>query len=182
LKVVPNHLCIDFAYFMKRVFFLFFLVLVSSGLAIGQNYQTQTLYIYSFGKFIQWPEENRTGDFEITVLGESPIIVELQKMAEKKKLGDRAIKINKVGSIKELRKGHVLFIPAAQSALLGECLSKIGNQPILIVTEQTGLGTKGSDINFLTKEDRLVFELNQTALTKHKLKAANELTRLAILI
>ncbi len=172
----------DFACFMKRIFFLLILVSVTSRLVLGQNYQTQTLYIYSFGKFIQWPEENRTGDFEITVLGDSPIIAELQKMAEKKKIGDRTIKINKVGSIKEFRKGHVLFIPAAQSALLSECLSKIGTQPTLIVTEQTGLGTKGSDVNFLLKEDRLVFELNQNALTKHKLKAANELTRLAILI
>jgi hypothetical protein len=167
---------------MRRVLFLLVVVLVVSRIANGQNYQTHTIYIYSFGKLIQWPEEDRTGDFEIAVLGESPIVAELQKMAERKKIGERTIKIIKFASLKELRKGHVLFIPAAQSATLGECLSKMGNQSMLIITEQAGLGAKGSHINFLQKENKLVFELNQTTLTKHKLKAANELARLAIII
>jgi hypothetical protein len=51
-----------------------------------------------------------------------------------------------------------------------------------VVTEQDGLALKGSHINFVLKDGKLAFELNQNALTKNKLKAANELTRLAILL
>ncbi len=167
---------------MRKALFLGCCVLVTS-LAFAQStYQTHTLYVYSFGKFIQWPEEYRTGDFEIAVLGDSPILAELEKMAQKKKMGDRTIRIIRLASLKDFKKSHVLFLPASQSAVLPESMQKIGDQSTLIVTEQAGLGAKGSDINFIVKEGKLVFEINQNSLSKHKLKAANELTRLAIII
>ncbi len=167
---------------MRKALYLGLCLLVFST-AIGQtSYQTHTLYIYSFAKFVQWPEESRVGDFEIAVLGDSPILPELDKLAQKKKIGDRNIRIVRLTSIKELKKSHILFLPAAQSSMLAETIQKIGDQSTLIVTEQAGLGAKGSDFNFLVKEGKLVFEINQNSLSKHKLKAANELTRLAIII
>lgn len=167
---------------MRKAFFLVWYILATVNAKAQVPYQTHTLYIYSFGKFIQWPEEYRSGDFEIAVLGDSPILAELEKMAQKKKIGDRAIRIIQLASLKDFKKSHILFIPAAQSSQLSEFIQKIGDQPSLIVSEQAGSGAKGSDINFLVKEGRLVFELNQNSLSKHKLKAANELTRLAIII
>jgi hypothetical protein len=61
-------------------------------------------------------------------------------------------------------------------------LTKVGEVSTLIITEQAGLGVKGSGINFFLKEKKLAFELNQAALAKHKLKAPIELTRLATII
>lgn len=167
---------------MRKALFLVWCLLAFSQAGAQVPYQTHTLYIYSFGKFIQWPEEYRSGDFEIAVLGDSPIIAELEKMAQKKKMGDRTIRVISLTSLKDFKKSHILFIPAAQSGQLADCIQKIGEQSSLIVTEQAGLGAKGSDINFVVKEGRLVFELNQSSFSKHKLKAANELTRLAIII
>lgn len=160
---------------------LFFVTLGTSNLA-AQNYQTYTLYMHGFAKFVLWPEDDKKTDFEIVVLGESPLTVELQKMAEKKKVGDRAIKVTKINSIAEFSKGHMLFVPSTLSSQLGEVLSKVGGKSTMVITEQPGLGAKGSDVNFVMKDGKLAFELNQAALTKHKLKASTELTRLAILI
>lgn len=165
-----------------RIRFLAIFIFIGTVAVRAQNYQTYTLYIHSFAKMIQWPEEDKKGDFEIFVLGESPIFAELQKMAEKKKIGDRVIKVSKISTLNDFRKGHMLFIPAAQSGKLVEALTKIGEKSTLIITEQTGLGAKGSGINFFMKEGKLAFELNQAALAKHKLKAAVELSRLATII
>ncbi len=165
-----------------RIRLLLIFVFLGALTASSQNYQTYTLYIHSFAKMIQWPEEDKKGDFEIFVLGESPIFAELQKMAEKKKLVDRTIKVSKIASLSDFRKGHMLFIPAGQSEKLGEALAKLGDKPTLIMTEQQGLGAKGSSINFFMKGSKLAFELNQAALARHKLKAAIELSSLATII
>ena len=160
-----------------------FLILCSvSFFAQAQNYETKKVYVYSFVRLIQWPEESRVGDFEIAVLGETPFFDQLIEMASKKKLGDRTIKVIKLATIAELNKSHILVLPAAQSASLAEVLKKISTGSTLVVTEQDGLAQKGSHINFVLKDGKLAFELNQNALTKNKLKAANELTRLAILL
>src|SRR5690606_35377890 len=123
-----------------------------------------------------------TGDFVIKVLGESSFESELKVMAQSKKVGNRAIKVNRIEDIADVSDCHILVIPASQSARLEELLAKLQGLPVLVVTEEPGLGTKGSDINFVDRDGRLAFELNQSTINNRKLKVSTELTRLAILI
>jgi hypothetical protein len=97
-------------------------------------------------------------------------------------VGDRNIKITRINSPSEIRKCNILYVPANQSTQFGTVLNKVLTQPTLMITEEPGLGMKGSDINFIMKDDKLVFELNQTATAKHNLKISNALLALAILI
>lgn len=167
---------------MKRLFLLFGLaVLVHSGRA--QDYKLHPVYIYSFTKYIIWPEGYREGNFEISVLGDSPIIKELTAMAGAKKTPDnRTIVVSKIESPAEIKKCNVLFVPIGRSKQLADVIAKVGSQSILIITEEEGLGIKGANINFILKEGKLAFELNQGSMTKQNLKASNELSRLAIQI
>ena len=164
--------------FVSAVIFSAFII--SSGLA--QNYKMHSVFIFSFTRYIQWPDAYNVGDFEILVLGDSPIVDELKAMAQAKKVGDRTIKVTKISSPSEIRKCNILFIPAAKSSEISEVLTKVTSQSILVVTEEPGLGAKGSNVNFITKDGKLAFELNQGAASKQGLRVSNELSRLAILI
>jgi hypothetical protein len=141
-----------------------------------------SVFIYSFTRYVQWPDAYNQGDFEILVLGDSPIIAELKALASAKKVGDRNIKVTKIKSPAEIKKCNMLFVPADHAAQITEVMDKVNSQSILIVTEEQGLGAKGSNINFIVKDGKLAFELNQATVTKQGLKVSNELTRLAILI
>jgi hypothetical protein len=167
---------------MKRYLLvvIFCVSIVNCGLA--QNYKMHTVFIFSFTRYIQWPDAYNGGDFEIIVMGESPIVEELKAMAQVKKVGDRSIKITRINSPSEIRKCNILFIPGAQSSQISEILTKVTTQSILVVTEEPGLGAKGSNVNFITRDGKLAFELNQAAASKQGLKVSNELSRLAILI
>jgi nitrogen regulatory protein PII len=166
---------------MKKCLLLAILVLFC-GLTQAQNYKQHPLFIFSFIRYVQWPEAYSQGDFEILVLGDSPLIEELKGLAQSKKVGDRTIKVVKINAVSEIRKCNMLFVPADKSDKLSEVLQKIDTQSVLLMTEQAGMGTQGSCINFITKDGRLAFELNQAAFTKHNLKASNELTRIATMI
>jgi hypothetical protein len=166
---------------MKKTFVLI-LFLLTSLVGFAQNYKLHTLFIFSFTRYVQWPEAYNQGDFEIIVLGDSPLIDDLKLMAQAKKVGDRAIKVTRINSPAEIRKCNILFIPATKSAQLPEILAKVNTQSILIVTEENGLGIKGSNINFIMKDGKLAFELNQTSVTRQNLRVSTELSRLAILI
>ncbi|HYG03574.1 MAG TPA: YfiR family protein [Chryseosolibacter sp.] len=160
------------------------LVILSLSLVSGyaQNYNLHTVFIYSFTRYVIWPEDYNKGDFEILVLGDTPMYETLVEMAKKKKVGERTIKVTKISNPSEIRKSNIVFVPSDKSASLGDVISKVSNQSILIITEEPGLGSKGSDINFIMKEGKLAFELNQSAVARQNLKIANELSRLAILI
>ena len=161
---------------------LFVLLSLTLSVANAQNYKLHTVFIYSFTRYVIWPEAYNQGDFEILVLGDSPIVGALDEMAKAKKVGERPIKVTRINNPSEIRKCNILFIPASKSTQLPDVMSKVANQSILVITEEPGLGAKGSVINFIMKEGKLAFELNQSAVAKQNFKIANELSRLAILI
>lgn len=148
----------------------------------AQGYKLHSLFIFSFTRYVQWPDDYNSGDFEIVVLGDSPIVDELKAMAQAKKVGDRSIKITRVNAPSDIPKCHILFVALSKSPQLQDVLTKVGNKPVLVVSEEAGLGAKGSTINFIEKDGKLAFELNQSALSRQNLKVSNELSRLAILI
>ena len=147
-----------------------------------QNYKLQSVFVYSFIRYIQWPDAYNHGDFEIHVLGDSPIIGELKSMSQVRKVGDRSIKVTKINAVSEIKKCNILFV-SSKSATIQEVMGKVGGQSILVITEDPGMGAKGSDINFVVKDDgKPAFELNQSAVNKRGFKVSLELIRLAILI
>ena len=166
---------------MRRCVFAALLVILCS-LASAQEYKLHSVYVYGFTRYVEWPADYNSGDFEIFVLGDSPIIERLKEMAGSKKVGERSIKITKINSPAEIKKCNILFIPASQSAQFANVLAKTATQSILVITEEPGLGVKGSDINFITKDGKLAFELNQNAASNHNLKISNALMGMAILI
>lgn len=175
LKLLPNQPS------MKRTLLVLIFLFAFFG-SQAQSYKLHSLFIFSFTRYVQWPDDYNSGDFEIVVLGESPIIDELKAMAQAKKVGDRMIKVTRVNSPAEIPKCHILFVAPSKSTQLQDVLSKVSNMPVLIVSEEAGLGAKGSIINFIEKDGKLAFELNQSAVARQKLKVSNELSRLAILI
>jgi hypothetical protein len=162
---------------------VFVILLASLGhLGFAQSHKLHSVFIYSFTKNVVWPDGHDQGDFEIAVLGDSPIYDLLVEMAKTKKVGERVIKITQIQNVSEIKPCSILFVAAVKSNLLSDVLAKVNSQPTLIVTEGEGLGQKGSDINFITKEGKLAFELNQAAANKRNLKISNNLVGLAILI
>jgi hypothetical protein len=148
----------------------------------GQSqYVMHSVFMYSFTRFVMWPPDESTGDFEIVVLGDSPILPELQSMSEKKKApNNRAIHITKIASMSEYKKGHIIYVPVSSASKFQEVVTRIGDAPVLLVTDQAPVASKGC-INFVMKEGKLAFELNQALMGKHKLRASAELSRLAIM-
>jgi len=150
--------------------------------AYGQDYKLYKVYIYNFTKYIQWPTDKQSGDFIIGVVGKSAMLEELQSIAASRTVGSQKIVIKEFSNATDVDNCHVVFIPSNKSNLLGELSTKFGNKPVLIITEKTGLGKQGSNINFVLIDGKLKYELNKEAIEKTGLKVSTELTKLAIMI
>lgn len=147
------------------------------------NYKAYSVYVYNFIKYIEWPEELRTGDFIIAVVGDSPVTAELKILAASKKANGQTIVIKKYATIAEVGKCHILYISAAKSSVLKEAMEKTKNSATLVIAEREGLAKKGAAINFVKLEDdTLKFELNKKAIDSHKLKVSTMLISLGLLV
>lgn len=167
----------------KRLIFVFILVMLIGISARAQDiHKFHSIFIYNFSKFIQWPDEYKTGDFVIGVLGNSPVLKHLKAMASNKKVGSQNFKIVNFKRPEEIGKCHILYIPTENSGELEDCVGIIANDATLIITDKPGLAEVGSGINFLIVDGKPKFELNKMATEKRKLKVSSELAKLAIMI
>ena len=168
---------------MKRRFFATSLLLIAFALnSEAQVEKLQAFFIYNFTKYIEWPQDYQTGNFDILVLGNSSIDGYLKEIASTKKVGSQSIAIRKVGSVNEISKCHIIFISKEKSGELQNVISKIGSNSTLIISEKTGLANAGSAINFVIVNDKQKFELNKRNVTKYNLKINNQIDALAIIV
>ena len=72
----------------------------------------KAVYLYNFSKYIDWPEDYKSGSFVVTVLGaSSSLLTELDKMATQKKLGNQEISVKSISSPGARQKIPYRFYP-----------------------------------------------------------------------
>ena len=146
------------------------------------TYELHSMMIYNFLKYIQWPDDQAGGDFVITVLGDDDVYNTLNTWYGNKQKLNKKIIVKKAAAASEIGNSHLLYIGSKSSSSFEEAMSKVTNSATLVITDKKGLAEKGSCINFRVINDRLKFELNQSAVDKSNLKVSGQLTSMAILI
>ena len=169
---------------MGRIVIIFFSLLVLSSYSFAQKEKYESLFIYNFTKYIKWPDAYNEGRFLIGVLGNSDIYGSLQTMANtKKKTGaGAAIEVKKYESIEEMDDCNILFISTDAIDNLTSIEEATANKPVLIITDTPGMANHGSVINFVEKDGKIKFELNQAKAESRNLIISGSLSNLAILL
>lgn len=163
----------------KFVFSYFVLILLCSSAALqAQEDMFKALFMYNFTKDIEWPD--KSGDFVITVLGNSPIVNELEKIATKKKVGNQAIAVKSVNNPDEISHAHIVYIVPSKSSQLKEVISNLQNKPVLIISDKPGMARQGSGINYVKIDGKQKFEINPSNITGNGLKLNSFLISLGI--
>lgn len=165
---------------MKVRFFFTVLacVLLTKGFSQTADYKFHSVFIYNFTKYIQWPAAQQSGDFVIAVVGNSPVFDELSKITVNKAVGSQKIVVKKYASPGDLDNCQIVFVPGTGN--FEAVQEKLKGKAVLVITEKPGMARKGSGINFVMKDNKWKFELNE-AMTQHAgLKVSKELAKLAI--
>jgi len=163
---------------MKRILLTFSFVVIVMVNMVAQKERIQSAYIYQFTKLIKWCPAYVSGDFVIGVLGNSPIVAELNGL-KGKAVANQTIVIKTFASVPEIEKCNIIFIPLDKSGKLSAVKSKIKSNCTLVITEKFGLIQDGAAVNFIESAGKTVFEINKTALQNHSLVASNKLLTLA---
>lgn len=164
---------------MKKVsLFILLAVLFCKVDSYGQTEKLKTIFIYNFSKYIQWPAESSLGNFEIGIVGETPLFTELQKMAKTRKIGNQQIVVKQYSTINEVENDHIVFLSMGSSTQLPALVPKLNASPTLIITEKDGLMSQGSCINFLFESGKLTYEISKSNIESHLLKVSSQLLTL----
>ena len=169
---------------MKKIKILVAALLIS-GSAFSQDrpmHEVHSMMVFNFTKYVQWPDHATTGEFIIGVVGNNDIYNTLNGWYGGKPRGTKTYIIKKFNSAAEVTDCHVLYIDKSKSGEFDNVNDKLKGKGTLIITDKSGLGEKGSSINFKLVDNKLKFELNQKAIEASNLKVSGALSSMAILI
>ncbi len=142
----------------------------------------KAVFIYNFTKYIQWPNHDTSGTFDIAVIGDSDIITPLKEIEKMRLINNKKIKVIHFKDIQDIKKCHILFISASEKTRLHDILQKVQHKNILTISDSNGFANEGVAINFVIVEEKIKFEINNNAINQAGLQVSSHLLKLAILV
>lgn len=137
-------------------------------------------YLYNFSKYVDWPNDYKTGNFVISVMGNSALYQVLVSRYKTKQIGRQQIEIRKLSKTLNISKCNMLFVGKDCCDILPQIVEKLKDRPTLIVAECNEALTKGATLNFVFYEGQWKYTLDAENVTDRELFIGSTLKSLAL--
>jgi hypothetical protein len=148
------------------------------------THRVKAVFLHHFLRYLKWPDDYTAEPYNITFIGNSPIIPPLKQIAAKKTVNNRKIVIKEIQNIQDMDmdKCHILFICQPETESLKDILENAVRRHIVTVSDHDGFAKKGVAINFVMMEGRVTFEMNVKAIRKAGIYPSSQILKLAVLV
>lgn len=167
------------------VLFMLFALANSSSLSHADSppreYQLKAAFLYTFIKFVEWPDTGTSGTSRplcLAVLGQDPFGSDLDALKGKSVKG-RTIMIKRFRKVEEARDCDILFISGSEKKQLPRILKQLQGAPLLTVGDHEGFCEAGGMINLITTQNKISFAINVAATHRAQLHISSQLMKLA---
>lgn len=153
----------------------------ADSLRVNPN-DVKAAFVYNFLKFVEWPASRfgeTNGPLVIGVVGQSPIMVELEAAVRLRTVNGRPLVVKAVKRPQDAGTVHLLFFPASEDIRLDDLLPTLAGSGVLTVGESAAFADQGGIINFVLKDGKLRFEINMDSAELAGLKVSAQLQKLA---
>lgn len=143
--------------------------------------EVEAAFLYRFVGYVDWPSEASSAPvFTIAVLGDDPLIEELQRILPQHQLKNHPAQVRRISRIQDLGDSQMLFIGPRYNDELRSVIARVAPHPVLVVTASDHGLEAGSCVNFLIIDRRVRFEVSTTAAEHAGLKVSAELLSVAV--
>jgi YfiR/HmsC-like len=145
------------------------------------EYDVKAAFLYNFGKFVEWPDgafASTNAPLLIGVYGDNPFGSHLAEVVRNKIINGHPVIARQV-SFSELKNCQILFICRSEQKNIKKILAALDGAGVLTVTEEMDPSQSGVMIDFIVQNDRIRFEIDNSAAEKVGLKISSKLLILA---
>jgi hypothetical protein len=158
-------------------------VQASQVVPVAGEYELKAAFLFNFIKFTEWPAaEANKGDepFVIGVLGKDPFGAALDKVTEGETIHSRKIVVRRFARMDDLAaSSQIVFISASEERNLDAILKLLDGQAVLTVSEIASFAERGGIVELKKDGNRIVFEINLSAVKRAGLNMNAQLLKLA---
>jgi len=159
---------------------LAFGALASSQQTKPQEYQVKAVYLYNFGRFVEWPTPARNSpSFTICVLGQDPFGSVLDTTLAGESIDQRKLVARRIATPREAPSCQILFISVSETARVKEILAAVEKSSVLTVSDIPDFTSIGGMIQFVVTENKVRFSVNLMAAERVGLTLSSQLLKVA---
>ena len=181
---------------IKYFVFIFrlFLLTAACGYSFGtsrayaqspREYQIKAAFLYNFAKFVEWPDDrfaDKKAPVVLCVIGIDPFGEILEQTMKGKKIKGRAIIINRIKELENLKSCHLLFVSSSEREDVPQIVGLLSGASVLTTGDMDRFANKGGIINLIKRGNRIRFEINPDAADRAGLKLSSKLLNLATIV
>lgn len=158
----------------KILLFVFFILSSFQSFSQANAYVLKAVYLEKFSRFVTWPKECSMDDpskpFIISVIGKTPLTENLEQIYSIQKINNKRVIIKRISNLYEIENSHILVIAESEKKNLQNILTLTRKLPVLTISESPTFAEKGVLINFFEENNKLRFEINETAVLQSPLQ------------
>jgi hypothetical protein len=150
----------------------------------GREMRIKAAVIYKLAKYIEWPETSFAqahSPLRLCWLGDTPLADALQAAAGRT-IHDHPIIVSRIDDQLTGEYCHLLYISRDQQQRLPSILARLGEKPVLSISEIEDFAQQGGIIGLIRRGTRLGFQVNIGSAQRAGLTVSAPLLELAELI
>ncbi len=148
------------------------------------EYAVKSALLFKLPRFVYLPRFEGGTSVTLCVLGQNPFGGALEKLAQTP-IDGRAVQVRKLASAGEAGECDFVFVAASEAAHLKATLDKLGEQPVVTVSDIEGFASAGGMVEFAVNKDgggSLAVLINRKAAQAQSVKFNAQLLRLARIV
>ena len=138
-------------------------------------------YLFKFANYVRWPSSafpSLNSALSLCIVGEDPFGAALDNAVGDQRIDSRSVVVRRLKQIGRESGCHILYVGISDSQRARQTLDTIRGTNVLTVTDAHGPET--GIINFVVKDNRLRFNIDDDAADQNGLVLSSKLLSLAV--
>lgn len=163
------------------------LVLLLPGPALAAEgdsleYAVKATYLYKFASYVDWPAKAfSAADSPLTlcIAGDDPFGASLDSAVRDQRIAGRPVVVRRLKSVGRDADCQILFVGGADPQR-AQFLAAVRGSAVLTVTDRHESGASAGMIDFVMRDNRVRFDIDEGAATRSGLGISSKLLKLAL--
>ncbi len=145
------------------------------------EYEIKAAYLFTFGKFVDWPPRPARDESAITicVLGADPFGPVLDSTLAGATIRGRKVSLRRLTGPDNAAGCHIVFVSASEERRVSTIVPALNQSGALTVSDMPQFASHGGMIQFVSAASRVRFEINLLSAREAGLTMSSELLRVA---
>jgi hypothetical protein len=149
------------------------------------EYSVKAAYLAKFGIYVEWPGtafSTPGSAFSLCVVGDDPFGATLDTAVAGQRIDGRPIQVRRLKTAGRDSACHILYIGNVETARAAQIAESVRGSAVLTVSDARSTGNGVGVINFVLRDNRVRFNIDEDAATQNGLNISSKLLGLALAV